>query len=152
MNELNEATKAWPIIIHGALSSALFWLVLVIFQWARSRISDSFSHHSKATRLSWLINEKAKYEAITSDSGLPQIESLLFLFYRASRPLLKSLMWLVYGLTMDAIISPVGVFAYMVCIYYLFKAFEIVAPLEDKIDPHKRLKEITDEISKPDKT
>ena len=148
MNELIEAIKAWPVIIQGALGSALFWLVLVLIQWAQARISTSYSHRSKATRLAWLVNEQTKYEAFTAEPGLSQIESLCFLFYRAARPLLKALIWLVYGLTMDAIINPAGLIAYMVCLYYLFRAFEVFAPIDTKVDAHERLQQITDEISK----
>lgn len=151
MNELIEAIKAWPIIIQGALGSALFWLVLLFAQLARTHISAKYSLHSRDSRMSWLINEQIKLEAYCAESGIPQIETLVWLFYRASRPFLKSLMWLVYGLVMDAIVSPAGVIAYIVCISYLFKAFQVIRPIEDKIDPAEKLKKINDEIDKLEK-
>jgi hypothetical protein len=148
MNELIEAIKAWPIIIQGALGSALFWLVLVLAQWARTHISAKYSLHSRDSRLTWLVNEQTKIEACTAASGIPQIETLAWLFYRACRPFLKALMWLVYGLIMDSIVSPGGVIAYIVCISYLLKAFQIVGPIEDQTDLPEKLKKINDEIDK----
>lgn len=147
MNELIEAIKAWPVIVQGALGSALFWLVLVVAQRARTRISKSYSHHSKSARITWLINQQTKYETYSSQGGIPTIEGLNLIFYRAARPFLKSLMWLVYGLIMDALESPAGVIAYLICLSYLFKAFEIVGPIDEQVDPQAKLKEIQDELA-----
>lgn len=88
--------------------------------------------------------------ARTSEGGIPTIEGLLWIFYRASRPVIKALLWLVYGLILNSIFPLAGVIAFAVCIWYLFRAFEIVGPIEEMDDEAAKTKlaEIQDELNK----
>lgn len=146
MNELIDAIKAWPVIVQGALGSALFWLILVAGQRIRSAIAIRHSHYSKAARLSWLINEQTKLEARNAETLEEQSSNVIFLLYRASRPFVKSLMWLIYGLIMNSIAEPAGLIGYTVSLFFLFKAFEIVGPFESSDDPKGELHAINEEI------
>jgi hypothetical protein len=147
MNELIDAIKAWPVIVQGALGSALFWLVLVLGQRIRAAIAVKHSHYSKTARLSWLVSEQIKYSAFTATTMESQSHHITFLLYRASRPALKSLMWLIYGLVMDSIAHPAGVIGYMVSLVFLFRAFEIIGPVVND-NPQETLKSINEEIEK----
>lgn len=147
MQELIDAVKAWPVIVQGALGSALFWLVLLIGQSLTTMISAGYSNHSKQARLSWLISEQAKCRAMTSSSDAEFAAFATILVYRASRQLLKSFMWLAMGLVFQSLFMPAGTIGFLGCLYYLFKAAEVVAPLGEEKDPSAELAKIVKEIA-----
>lgn len=59
-------------------------------------------------------------------------------------------MWLVFGLIMSSIIDSAGIVAYLVCLSYLFKAFEVVGPRDDDTEPKDKLKQLNAELSSLD--
>lgn len=147
MQELFEAVKAWPVIVQGALGSALFSLVLILAERIRKLATAQYSKHSKSNRLSYLINEQARLEAILADTREDQVVVLTFIFYRASRPALKAAMWLLFGLTMDTMFSPAGLIGYTVSLFYLMRSYALVAPITDE-EPAEKLKAVNEEIEK----
>ena len=146
MQELIDAVRAWPVIIQGALGSALFWLVLLIGQALTGRIAKGYSSHSKQARLSWLISEHAKCMANEATSDTEFSAFALILLYRSTRHLLKALMWLSMGLVFQSLFLPAGTVGFLGCLYYLFKAAEIVAPLDDEKHSAEQLAKISKEI------
>jgi hypothetical protein len=151
MQELIDAVKAWPIIIQGALGSALFWLILLCGQYVTSKISSAYSHHSKRARLSQLISARNKYlgDITTSDTEL--MACVVVILYRSSRHLFRSLMWLVMGLVFQSFFMPAGIIGFCGSLYYLFKAYEIVSPVEYGEDSEATLKKIDEEIAELEK-
>lgn len=75
MDQLITAIKEWPVILQGALGSALFSLFLWLAAWARKHISLSYSRHSVDSRKTWLINQIVKYQLLDATEGLPRIEA-----------------------------------------------------------------------------
>lgn len=146
MTELIEAIKAWPVIIQGALGSALFSLVILISQWVWKRCASSYSHHSKSARISWLISQCIRYEACLAEPGVPTIEAMVWILYRASRSFIKALLWLVYGLIMNSLLPLAGVIGYAVCIWYLFRTFQIVGPIDNQGNAEDRLQVLQKEL------
>jgi len=127
MNELIEAIKAWPIIIQGALGSALFWLILMAGQYVIELSTKLYSKHSTRSRKSFLWSKLAKYDAfIEADSF-----KISVVLYRSTRHFYKALMWLVLGLITQSFITIGGIIGFLGCLYYLFKAYQLIAPWND---------------------
>lgn len=152
MQELINAVKEWPIIIQGALGSALFWLILLCGQFITSKITSTYSYHSKRARLSQLISARNKYLADITTSDTVHISCVVVLLYRTSRHLFRSLMWLVMGLIFQSFFMPAGIIGFCGSLYYLFKAYEIVSPIEYEEDSEATMKKIDEEISELEKT
>lgn len=150
MSELIDAIVKWPIIIQGALGSALFWLVLLIAQKAAYKLLEIYSHKSKAARKSWLVSSQFKYALGMGTLG--HIEKAHFfsvLIYRSTRHSYKALMWLVLGLIANTFESPLGIVGYLGALVYLLRAFEVVSPNRDTPDVcKKKFIEITDELKR----
>jgi hypothetical protein len=88
MQELIDAIKAWPIIIQGALGSALFWLVLVVGQKITNALSIRFSTQSKSRRRARLVNQGLRLRALIAGDGPDRAQTTYFfsaLLYRASQ-------------------------------------------------------------------
>lgn len=148
MQELIEAVKAWPVIIQGTLGSALFWLLLLIGQYATTKISSLYSHHSKMGRKSWLVSAQLKYLGASTDNEMEIVRCVATLVYRSLRFLFKALMWLVMGLIFQQFFTLASVIGFCGCLYYLFKAYEIVSPIRYEEDAALKLAEINAEIEK----
>jgi hypothetical protein len=147
MQELIDAIKAWPIIIQGALGSALFWLVLLCGQYLTTRISRSYSLHSKVTRESWLVGERAKCMANISKTDFEFSAYAIILMYRAARHLCKALMWLAMGLVFQSLFLPAGVIGFLGCLHYLFKVAEVLGPIDDERHSASTLAKIDQELN-----
>ena len=147
MNEVVNIVKDWPIIVQGALGSGLFWFILLVFQYAMSKINSLLSHYSKQSRISWLVSLETKYEAAISEDDNISTYNISILLMRCLRPFLKALMWLSMGLMLRDVLYPAEVIGFIGCIYYLFKSYEIISPMPmnedwdkelDKMDPKKQ--------------
>jgi hypothetical protein len=92
MEELIIAVKNWPVLVQGALGSALFWLLLVIGQKMAALLSDRWGRISQASKRTKLRNELFRHRALRSagniEVGAPYAVILTF---RASRPFFKGL-------------------------------------------------------------
>lgn len=147
MDDLSKIINEWPVIVQGALGSALFWLVLLFGQKFARKVSDTFSLHSKKSRKSWLVSARAKYESAICESLAEQADGIVVLIYRCFRPFLKSVMWLTLGLIGNAMFYPMGIIGYVGCLYFLFQAYEIVSPIDgDKAE--EELEKINQELKK----
>lgn len=56
-------------------------------------------------------------------------------------------MWLIYGLMMDSIFNPAGIIGYLVCLFYLLRAYALVGPVDLNGDLDGRLKAINEEVA-----
>ena len=148
MEDLLVVIKAWPIIVQGALGSALFSLIVFVGQrlarWAASR----WSHTSKQARKTWLINEQAKCLATMAPTHEGFSTFATILLYRASRHLFKALMWVVLGLLAGLFLSWLGVIGYLGGLYYLFKTYEVVSPMDVNVHNQARLEELRAELQR----
>ena len=128
--EMIEAIKDWPVIVQGALGSALFWLISLIAQRAVAVGVEKISNHSNNERLSWLVSRNAKHEAFggTQDSAKAAYATSS-LIYRSLRPVYKGVTWLGLGLIASAF-TPIGLAIGGVGLtYYFLKAYDVVSPI-----------------------
>jgi small-conductance mechanosensitive channel len=145
MEDLIEAVKAWPVIVQGALGSGLFWLILFIGQKFATSVAGKYSNASKKARLSWLVSEQAKCFANMAKSHEESARFATIILYRASRHVIRAVMWIALGLISSSIISALETIGFIGALYYLFKAYEIVAPIDDEQYNEERLKQLTEE-------
>jgi hypothetical protein len=146
MQELVEAIKAWPVIVQGALGSALFWLILLVGQKLATRLASWQSTRSKRARRNWLVNERAKCLAGLAPSAETFATYATILLYRASRPLCRSLLWLVLGLAFEALFFPAGLVGYIGALYYLFKAIDVLGVIHGERHTQSELEKIDHEL------
>ena len=129
MTELIDAILKWPIIVQGALGSGLFWLLLFLGQKTVEKISKIYSHKSNEARISRLTTAQFKYALGTGiDDHETNAHYFAVLIYRSLRYLFRALMWVILGLVVNSFISPLGIIGYLGALFYLFKAYEVVAP------------------------
>jgi len=147
MSELINIIKEWPVIIQGALGSALFWLILLLGQKLNQFISKKYSFHSKRTRISYLRSKQFKYYTDIA-SVQEQTRGFSILTYRALRHIIKSFMWLAMGLITNSLFYPLGVIGYVGALYFLFQAYEVVSPIEENENSELELKKVTEELDK----
>ena len=142
MQELSDAIKAWPVIVQGALGSALFWIVLLTGQKLAMYAAGRYSHISKKARIAWLINEQAKCLASLTNSHEEFATYAVIILYRTSRHVIKAIMWLVLGLISQSFLTELGVIGFIGTLYYLFKAYGVVAPINQDQYTQERLDQI----------
>ena len=132
MDQIFEIVKEWPVIVQGALGSALFWLVLLAFQKLSNFGASFFSNFSKKERIAWLISRHAKHEAFGgTDNNSLAAYATSALIYRSLRYAYRGFTWLGLGLIgffftdISLIVGGSGL------IYYFLKAYEVVSPFKD---------------------
>ena len=152
MNEFINAITNLPAIVQGALGSGLFALSLWLGQKAIRKIFESYSHHSKRSRKSWLVSERLRHEAILSPDDNTFTSKVVVLLFRSLRHVVRALMWLAMGLTFQSIFAFSGVIGFIVCIFYLMRAYEVVRPDDMECDNQAELGKIIAELSAADKT
>ncbi len=128
--EIIEAIKDWPVIVQGALGSALFWLISLVAQRIVAIGVVKASKHSNQERLSWLVSRNAKHEAFggTRDDAKAAYATSS-LIYRSLRPVYKGVIWLGLGLV-ASVFTPIGLAIGGVGLtYYFLKAYDVVSPI-----------------------
>ncbi len=141
---LNEILE-WPVIVQGALGSALFSLVFTTGQRVVSSISNKYAKHSRKQRVSDLRIESLKYSIITNKKN-DRSSYFSGLIYMAVGRMIRGLIWLVMGLMTESIIPVFGVIGFIGALYYLFQALNVFKPIDAKIDVEKRLEKIKAEL------
>jgi hypothetical protein len=143
MEKLTSAIQNWPILLQGAIGSAIFWLVLSVGQRATNFFSLKADVLSKSKQKDHLLNEhlraSAKKEGDKYAAGAFYASVLC---YRASRHVIRALIWLALGLIMNTITGIFGLIGFMGCLYYLFAALNVVKPFPEGNDPDERIKEV----------
>ena len=151
MSELVEVIKGWPVIIQGALGSALFWLVLVLAQKLFEISANNFSKRSKEQRISWLISRMAKFEAFGDENDDARSAfATSVLVYRSLRHAYKGFLWLGLGLlvfTFDEIGLAIGGIGLT---YHFLKAYDVISPFKDEENTSEERQRVRDELAKLD--
>jgi hypothetical protein len=150
LERLYSAVTDLPVIIQGALGSALFASIVYVGQRIFSVVQLRFSALSKERRRTYLLEQQIKYNVL-STKGLPNRGALVsLLLYRASRSLFKALIWLTSGLIFGSVDSTLGLVGYFGCIYYLLLGLSAVTGPEPVEDNEAKLEEIRNELAKLD--
>lgn len=149
IQDLIEAVKAWPVIVQGALGSALFAMVLAFVKWAFRVTRQKQSFQSLRTRRIALQDRTCSLEAFVADSQQEAAGFIVLVLYRASRHGINAMIWVVYGLAAGSMIPLIGNIGFLVALYYLLKTAAVVAPVrhETSGEAQKELDEAKAEIA-----
>ena len=147
MNELLEAMKAWPVLVQGTVSSAIFWLVLLVGQKITSMAVAAYSKRSRVARRSYVVSRLYKFRAFNEKDAATASFYVSAVLFRASRPAIRALMWLVAGLMLNSVISHLGIVAFAACLYFLFKAYSVVAPYSMEMDHAAEIRALEQELA-----
>jgi hypothetical protein len=130
MHKLVTAITDWPPILQAVVGAGLFWLLITLATWLYSLCSGRVARFSQHRRLTRLKDEWFRCSAFKSGQ-VNNIETsgihAAVLWFRASRQLIKGLIWLTLGLLAHSIpaFSEVG---FAGSLFYLFAAFQVVRP------------------------
>lgn len=150
MDKVILAITEWPIIVQGALGSALFWLVFICIQKGIYFTSRALSTTSKRRRKSWIVNRRIKLHGYTVGDRTISTQQMIALKYRSLRNLYKSIMWLCSGLIVNSFTEGFGIIGFIGSLYYISMAVEIVSPVnlprEEALNEYRLLSKELDEI------
>lgn len=150
MEQLITSLKDWPVIVQGAVGSALFWIVLSALQALIRKVGVLRSKHSQSSRKSWLVSRLTKCQAfqIGPDGYAESAFNVSVLIYRSLRDFFIAMMWLCLGLLLQPFVPMAGTVGFMGCLFYILKAYEDVRPLGENIDLKKEEEKIRIELVK----
>lgn len=151
-NRFLEAVSNWPIIMQGALGSALFATIVFIGQKIYSYVSIKFSELSKIRRLEFLKEECTRCFIHTSDHVSTIIIGIISLFLGSFRKFLKGMAWLTLGLLGTKVSSLLGVIGFLGCLYYIFSALNTLRRYQISDYQNGKMEELEAELEQLQKT
>lgn len=146
MDQLILSIQDYPVIVQGAMGSALFALVLFVGQRMAAYGLDRFRAGSRRVRKRQIKEEYIRLRALGADDYSEGAYFGSLLWIRASRHFVKALIWLVLGMIFDSTIGVLGVVGYMGAVFYLFFALSIVRPISYDGDVKARAAELKEEL------
>jgi len=150
LETLYAAVTDLPVIIQGAMGSALFAAFVYVGQRLFSSSQRKLSQLSKDRRRRYLLEQQIKYNVLAA-SGVPERGAFVsLLLYRASHSLFKALIWLTTGLIFGSVEGFLGLVGYFGCIYYLLLGLNSVTGPEPVEDKKAKLEEVRAELAKLD--
>ncbi len=148
MNTVLDKILDWPVIVQGAVGSALFSLILYLGQKTFVFVPRLASKVTVGRRRSYLHTRLLRLHSASRDDLLGQAAFASALCYRALRDLFKALIWLTLGLLFTNFVGVWGVVGYLGCLYYLFFALEVVKPITvEGSEIQTRIQEIKQQIA-----
>lgn len=139
LERILEAATDLPVVIQGALGSALFALILVLGQRIAALIGARLAATSRSRRETFLTEEILKYTVLSVQDYPSKAAFVSLLTHRASRSVIKALIWLTLGLAFTTVIPILGLVGFLGCLYYLFAALNTVKGPEHVEDVEKKL-------------
>ena len=154
VNTLTDIIQNWPVIVQGALGAALFAAVLYVGERLYTVLAFGVSRISRPRRLTYLNNRRIRLYAVKSEDLLSRTYFVSVLWYRASREVVKALMWLTLGLLFTNFVGVWGVIGYLGCLFYLLFALSVVKPIiesGDQLDAEiEKVRAALAELAPPD--
>lgn len=148
LEKLYAAITDLPVIIQGALGSALFAGAFCWGQKIFAVVQARLSELSVSRRRIYLVEQQLKYGILIANS-VPEKGALVsLLIYRASRSLFKALIWLTAGFIFGAVDRLLGVVGFFGCFYYLLLGLGAVTGPQNSEDNKAKLEEIRAELEK----
>jgi hypothetical protein len=144
MKSIIDQILQWPIIVQGALGSALFWIILKIGDFAFRKSGSKIRGYSKQHQLGVLRTEWVRYKALADGDA----NHLVVLLYSAMHDIVKALLSLCLAFVFQSIFPVFGYVGYAMAIYFLFLAGVSVRDTKGDCDPKAELKRIEEEIEK----
>jgi hypothetical protein len=148
IDKLLSAVADWPVIVQGALGSALFAGLAYLGQRLTPLISARFSEVSKKRRKAFLFQQRLKYAYKVTKDNPTRGAIISALLYIAARSLIRAAIWLVLGLIFSSFEGVLGVVGFGGCLYYLFAALSVVNHVPDAEDNAAKLEELRIEAEK----
>jgi hypothetical protein len=137
-----------PVIIQGALGSALFTIILFVGQKITHLLRRKISESSTKRRREFLIEENLKLLLLLSNDFSTRGAFVSLLNFRATRKIFLALIWLALGLVGSSIIDIFGVVGYLGALYFLFDGLETCKmPALDEEKAKEQLDENKEEIN-----
>ena len=148
LDRLIAAIIDLPVIVQGAMGSALFALLLLIGQKISASLGAWHSQSSKSRKEQALIDEMAVLSGIAATDIRTSTHYTLIVLYRASRHVVRALYWLTLGLLFGSTISVFGIVGYLGCLFYLLQALRLVqGKSKEEIDGvQTRLAQVKEEL------
>ncbi|MBV4493094.1 hypothetical protein [Pseudomonas oryzicola] len=146
MEKLIASIQDFPVIVQGAMGSALFALLTYMGQRIAAYCFDSFRANSKKTRIRQLKEQLVRLRALRAEDDAEKAYYTSLLWLRASRHIVKALIWITFGLAFESVAGTFSAVGYIGAFYYLFLALNIVKPIGYDGDIDKKIKEIRAEI------
>ena len=144
MKSIIDQILQWPIIVQGALGSALFWLILTIGDPVVRKFGSIMRGFSKKRQLDILMTDSLRYRALIESDA----KHLIVLLYAAVHFVVKALLSLCLALMFESVFPAFGFVGYAMAIYYLFMAGIAVRDTKPNIDAKAELKRVDDEIKR----
>jgi hypothetical protein len=136
-DRLLAAITDLPVIIQGALGSALFALVMYFGQRVAARLQEQWSSHSRSRRHTYLIEQKVKLGIFVAQDNAEMVACISLLAYRALRAVVKAMIWLVLGLLGGSFMTVLGAAGFLGAACYLFSALATLSPPKKQGDDYK---------------
>lgn len=147
LENLIKAVTDWPVVIQGALGSALFAVFMYTGQKLTQASTTWMRSRSKELRKSALLETLIRLQAVQATDSVEQAKYAAILVYRALRHVTKGLIWLTLGLTLGSVISVLGIVGFIGCLFYLFKGLAILAPTYLEPNVEQKIAEIQAELA-----
>ena len=150
LDRLLAAASDLPVIVQGALGSALFALVLFVGQRAFLFFAEQRAKHSRTKRKRYLVEQQIKYNVLNATGVANRGAFVSLLIYRAARSLFLALLWLSLGLIFGSVLNVLGLVGYFGCVYYLFLGLSTVTGPKKVDDVAEKLQQIKAELESLD--
>ena len=150
MEDLYKAITEYPVIVQGALGSALFALLFYLSQQLfiiSNNFLDNFFKSNKKTSLLRLHLKYTGLKAYKANNLLKSNTIQTGLIYNSLRKVISGIIWILFGL----IISPFELIGYIGGLYFTFSALYTVQSIDTKVDVNQKLEEIEKELKEIEK-
>lgn len=146
LDTIIKAVTDWPVLIQGAIGSAIFWLFLLLGQKAVSVATSKYSSKSKARRRSFLWEQRLKYAYKLAKDNNTRAAIFSGLLYRSARNTLRGCIWLTLGLFASTLLPVFGAVGFIGALFYFFEALNTVTAVPETDSIEAKIKEITEEL------
>ncbi len=152
LDKIIVAITDLPVILQGALGSALFALTLFLGQKTAAYVSNKISLTSIRYKENALIDEQAMLNVIAAKNIEEETYYAVVSLYRAGRYATRSMFWLILGLIFGSIIPVFEMVGYLGGLYYILQVMRVFQGTSASKDEAKfRIEQIDIELNQLDK-
>ena len=137
----------WPIIVQGALGSALFWIILQLFSYLANLVAKQVGIFKIKSKYDRYLREYI-YQKYKSSNGMIYYTQGYFLsFEKVLEYLLQGILFFLFGFLLSFIYEVYLIVGIVGAIYYIFKALSWIIPYKAKtfssnLERWKRISEL----------
>lgn len=124
MAEIANIISEWPVIIQGALGSALFWISLKALNWLLRLIAVIWSKFSNNAKKEKKRAELIFHKQIRSQNPIGYLHCI----YRALGYLFQALAWIISGMMFAGYVEVFRIVGMFGGLIFVFKAMRWVVP------------------------